>query len=104
MPSHMEHTMENMILKFHKLAEDTGCLTKEDLRVFAEKESPEILENLAVDKIMKDLNQCQDGRLGSRTFFLLIAGLPIICNNYFVVHTCEAEEKEVGSTEKLILP
>lgn len=64
MPSHVEHTMETMMFKFHKLAEDIGCLTKEDLRVFTEKEFPEIFENLAVDKIMKDLNQCQNGRLG----------------------------------------
>ncbi|XP_035882203.1 protein S100-A10-like [Phyllostomus discolor] len=104
MPSHVGHTMETMMFKFYKLAEDTDRLTKEGLRVFMEKEFPEISENLAVDKIMKDLNQCQDGRLDSRTFFPLIAGLPIICNNYFVVHTREAEEKEVGNSEKLIPP
>ncbi|KAK2499710.1 hypothetical protein MC885_010420 [Smutsia gigantea] len=55
-----------------------------------EKESPGFLENhkdpLAVDKIMKDLDQCRDGRVGFQSFFSLIAGLTIACNDYFVLH------------------
>ncbi|EHB09611.1 Protein S100-A10 [Heterocephalus glaber] len=61
-PSQMEHVMETMMFTFHKFAEDKGYLTKEDLRVLMEKEFPGFLENqkdrLAVDKIMKDLDQC----------------------------------------------
>lgn len=41
---------------------------------------------LAVDKIMKDLDQCRDGKVGFQSFFSLIAGLTIACNDYFVVH------------------
>ncbi|XP_036201904.1 protein S100-A10-like [Myotis myotis] len=90
MPSQMEHAMETMMFTFHKFAGDKGCLTKEDLRVLMEKEFPGFLENqkdpLAVDKIMKDLDQCRDGRVGFQSFFSLIAGLTIACNDYFVVH------------------
>ncbi|ELK36271.1 Protein S100-A10 [Myotis davidii] len=90
MPSQMEHAMETMMFTFHKFAGDKGYLTKEDLRVLMEKEFPGFLENqkdpLAVDKIMKDLDQCRDGRVGFQSFFSLIAGLTIACNDYFVVH------------------
>ncbi|XP_033071548.1 protein S100-A10-like [Trachypithecus francoisi] len=90
MPSQMEHAMETMMFTFHKFAGDKGYLTKEDLRVLMEKEFPGFLENqkdpLAVDKIMKDLDQCRDGKVGFQNFFSLIAGLTIACNDYFVVH------------------
>uniref|UniRef100_F7BKY7 Protein S100-A10 n=1 Tax=Equus caballus TaxID=9796 RepID=F7BKY7_HORSE len=90
MPSQMEHAMETMMFTFHKFAGDKGYLTKEDLRVLMEKEFPGFLENqkdpLAVDKIMKDLDQCRDGKVGFQSFFSLIAGLTIACNDYFVVH------------------
>ncbi|KAL6030364.1 hypothetical protein STEG23_034369 [Scotinomys teguina] len=41
---------------------------------------------LAVDKIMKDLDQCRDGKVGFQSFLSLVAGLIIACNDYFVVH------------------
>ncbi|XP_037666715.1 protein S100-A10-like [Choloepus didactylus] len=90
MPSQMEHALETMMVMFYKFAGDKGYLTKEDLRVFMEKEFPGFLENqkdpLAVDKIMKDLDQFQDGKMGYQGFLSLIAGLGIACNDYFVVH------------------
>uniref|UniRef100_A0A673U434 Protein S100-A10 n=1 Tax=Suricata suricatta TaxID=37032 RepID=A0A673U434_SURSU len=68
MPDQMEHAMETMMFTFHKFAGDKGYLTKEDLRVLMEKEFPGFLENqndpLAVDKLMKDLDQCRDGKVG----------------------------------------
>lgn len=97
MPSQMEHAMETMMFTFHKFAGDKGYLTKEDLRVLMEKEFPGFLENqkdpLAVDKIMKDLDQCRDGRVGFQSFFSLIAGLTIACNDYFVVHMKQKGKK-----------
>uniref|UniRef100_H0V1T2 Protein S100-A10 n=1 Tax=Cavia porcellus TaxID=10141 RepID=H0V1T2_CAVPO len=85
MPSQMEHAMETTMFTFHKFAGDKCYLTKEDLRLLMEKEFPGFLENqkepLAVDKIMKDLDQ-----LGFQSFFSLIAVLTIACNDYFVVH------------------
>uniref|UniRef100_A0A2K5RNA0 Protein S100-A10 n=1 Tax=Cebus imitator TaxID=2715852 RepID=A0A2K5RNA0_CEBIM len=81
MPSQMGHAMETMMFTFHKFAGD---------KVLMEKEFPGFLENqkdpLAVDKIMKDLDQCRDGKVGFQSFFSLIVGLTIACNDYFVVH------------------
>uniref|UniRef100_F6S011 Protein S100-A10 n=2 Tax=Ornithorhynchus anatinus TaxID=9258 RepID=F6S011_ORNAN len=97
MPSQMEHAMETMMFTFHRFAGDKGYLTKDDLRVLMEKEFPGFLENqkdpLAVDKIMKDLDQCRDGRVGFQSFFSLIAGLIIACNDYFVVHMKQKGKK-----------
>ncbi|XP_067425716.1 protein S100-A10 [Emydura macquarii macquarii] len=90
MPSQMEHAMETLMFTFHKYAGDKNFLTKEDLRVLMDKEFPGFLDNqkdpMAVDKIMKDLDQCRDGRVGFQSFFSLVAGLTIACNDYFVVH------------------
>ncbi|XP_059521517.1 protein S100-A10-like [Myotis daubentonii] len=88
----MEHAMETMMFTVHKFAGDKGYLTKEDLRVLMEKEFPGFLENqkdpLAVDKIMKDLDQRREGRVGFQSVFSLIAGLAfaITCDDYFVEH------------------
>ncbi|KAM5318042.1 LOW QUALITY PROTEIN: protein S100-A10-like [Glossophaga mutica] len=95
MPPQLEHTMETMMFTFHKYAGDKGYLTKEDLRVLMEKESPGLLKNqkdpLAVDKIMKDLDQCDGGCFQS--FFMLTAGLTITCSDYFVVHLKQKGKK-----------
>uniref|UniRef100_H0XJ92 Protein S100-A10 n=1 Tax=Otolemur garnettii TaxID=30611 RepID=H0XJ92_OTOGA len=97
MPSQMEHTMETMMFTFHKFAGVKGHLTKEDLRVLMEKEFLGFLENqkdpLALDKIMKDLDQCRDGKVGSQSFLSLIAGLTIAGNNYFVAHMKQKGKK-----------
>uniref|UniRef100_A0A8C2YV12 Protein S100-A10 n=1 Tax=Chinchilla lanigera TaxID=34839 RepID=A0A8C2YV12_CHILA len=97
MPSQMEHTMETMMFTFHKFAGDKCYLTKEDLRVLMEKEFPGFFENqkdpLAADKIMKDLDQCQDGKVGFQSFFSLVAGLTIAYNDYFVVHMKQKAKK-----------
>ncbi|KAK2504077.1 hypothetical protein MC885_013555 [Smutsia gigantea] len=94
MPSQMEHAMETMMFTFHRFAGEKGHLTKEDLRVLMEKEFPGFLENqkdpLAVYKIMKDLDQC---RVGFQSFFSLIAGLAIACNDYFVPHMKQKGKK-----------
>ncbi|XP_054572265.1 eukaryotic translation initiation factor 3 subunit J isoform X4 [Eptesicus fuscus] len=90
MPSQMEHAMKTMMFTFQKFAGDKDYLTKKDLRVLMEKEFPGFLENqkdpLAVDKIMKNLDQCRGGRVGFQSFFSLIPGLTITCSDYFVVH------------------
>ncbi|CAH7166186.1 unknown_gene_13651 [Phodopus roborovskii] len=88
MPSQMEHAMETMMLTFHRFAGDKDYLTKEDLRVLMEREFPGLLENqkdpLAVDKIMEDLDQCRDGKVG----------LIIAYNDYFVVHIKQKGKKK----------
>ncbi|KAB0358106.1 hypothetical protein FD754_002262 [Muntiacus muntjak] len=87
MPSQMEHAMETMMFTFHKFAGDKGYLTKEDLRVLMEKEFPGFLEN------QKDPLACRDGKVGFQSFFSLIAGLTIACNDYFVVHMKQKGKK-----------
>ncbi|XP_045673420.1 protein S100-A10-like [Phyllostomus hastatus] len=100
MTSQMEHTMETMMFVFHKFARDKGYLTKEDLRVLMEKKFPKLLENqkdpFTVEKIMKDLDQCQDSRVGFQSIFLLIVGLTITCNAYFVVHMEQKGKKQAA--------
>ncbi|XP_053442584.1 protein S100-A10-like [Nycticebus coucang] len=97
MPSQMEHATETMMFTFHKFARDKGYLTKEDLGVLMEKEFPGFLENqkdlLALDKIMKDLDPCRDGKVGFQSCFSLIAGLTIACNDYFVGHVKQKGKK-----------
>uniref|UniRef100_A0A8C2W8U1 Protein S100-A10 n=1 Tax=Chinchilla lanigera TaxID=34839 RepID=A0A8C2W8U1_CHILA len=97
MPSQMEHAMETRMFTFHKFAGDKCCLTKEDLRVLREKEFPGFLENqkdpLAVDRIMKDQDQCQDGKVGFQSCFSLAAGLTTACDDYFVVHRKQKGKK-----------
>ncbi|XP_032266358.1 protein S100-A10-like [Phoca vitulina] len=99
MLSQMEHAMETMMFMFHKFAGDKGYLPKEDLRVLMEKQFPGYLENqkdsLAVNKIMKnlDLDQCRDGKVDFQSFFSLIAGLTIACNEYFVVYMKQKRKK-----------
>ncbi|XP_032278380.1 protein S100-A10-like [Phoca vitulina] len=98
MPSQMEHTMETTMFTFHKFAGDKGYLTKEDLRVVMEKGFPGFLENQkdplgVMGKIMKDLDQCRDGKVGFQSFFSLIAGLTIACNDCFVIHMKQKGKK-----------
>ncbi|XP_006831044.1 PREDICTED: protein S100-A10-like [Chrysochloris asiatica] len=97
MPSQIEHAMEKTMSTFHRFARDKCYLTKEDLRVLVEKEFPGFLENqkdlLAVDKIMKDLDQCRDGKLSFQSFLSLTAGLTIAYNDYSVVHMKQKGKK-----------
>ncbi|KAM5247240.1 protein S100-A10-like [Ctenodactylus gundi] len=98
MPSQMEDAMETMMFTFHKFAGDKGYLVKEDLRVLMEKKFLRFLENqinpLYTLKIMKDLDQCRDGKVGSQNFSL-ITGLTTVRNNYFVVHMKQKGKKQV---------
>ncbi|KFO27479.1 Protein S100-A10 [Fukomys damarensis] len=93
----MEHAMETMMSTFHKFARYKSYLTKEDLRVLMEKDFPGFLENqndpLAVDKIMMDLDECRDGKVGFQSFFSLITGLTIAFNDYFVVNMKQKGKK-----------
>ncbi|KAM4663107.1 protein S100-A10 [Discoglossus pictus] len=89
-PSDLEHAMETLMFTFHKYAGEKCYLTKDDLQRLMEHEFPEFLKNqndpLAVDKIMKDLDQCRDGRVIFHSYFSLIAGLTIACDEYYCKH------------------
>ncbi|XP_063802823.1 protein S100-A10-like [Pseudophryne corroboree] len=86
-PSELEQAMEILMFTFHKYAGDKNYMSKEDLHKMMDKEFGEFLKNqndaLAVDKIMKDLDQCRDGRVNFHSYFSLIAGLTIACNDYY---------------------
>ncbi|KAJ6652781.1 hypothetical protein lerEdw1_010635 [Lerista edwardsae] len=88
MPSQLEHAMEAIMLTFHRFAGDKNYLTKEDLRQLMEKEVPGYMENQkdpnAIDKIMKNLEECRDGKVGFEGYLSLIAGLTNGCNDYYV--------------------
>ncbi|XP_078527695.1 protein S100-A10-like [Lissotriton helveticus] len=89
-PTQLEQAMETIMFTFHKYSGDKGYLNKDDLKHFMEKEFTEFLRNqrdpLAVDKIMKDLDQCREGQINFQSFYSLIAGLNIACNDYYVAH------------------
>ncbi|KAG8538854.1 hypothetical protein GDO81_021951 [Engystomops pustulosus] len=86
-PSELEQAMETLMFTFHKYAGDKNFMTKDDLKKLMEVEFPEFLRNqndpLTVDKVMKDLDQCRDGKVTFHSFFSLIAGLTIACNDYY---------------------
>ncbi|CAJ0968198.1 unnamed protein product [Ranitomeya imitator] len=86
-PSDLEQAMETLMFKFHKYAGDKSYMSKDDLHRLMETEFSDFLKNqndpLAVDKIMKDLDQCRDGRVTFHSYFSLIAGLTIACNDYY---------------------
>ncbi|EPY80806.1 hypothetical protein CB1_000803055 [Camelus ferus] len=77
--------METMMFTSHKFAGGKCSLTKEDLRVLKEKEFPGFLKNqkdrLAMDKIMKDLDQRREGEAGFQSCSSRIAGLSTACSD-----------------------
>ncbi|OCT69527.1 hypothetical protein XELAEV_18040838mg [Xenopus laevis] len=89
-PSELEHSMEKMLLTFHKFAGEKNYMNRDDLQKLLDSEFSEFLKNqndpLAVDKIMKDLDDCRDGRVSFHSFFSLIAGLLCACDDYYVKH------------------
>ncbi|ETE60521.1 hypothetical protein L345_13731, partial [Ophiophagus hannah] len=88
MPSQLEHAMETVMFTFHKFAGDKNYLTKEDLRVLMEKEVPGYMENqkdpMAIDRIMKNLEECRDGKISFEGYLSLFAGLTNGCNEYYI--------------------
>ncbi|RMB88257.1 hypothetical protein DUI87_35369 [Hirundo rustica rustica] len=104
--------METLMFTFHKYAGDKEHLAKEDLRALMDKEFPdssrtsgirrpwsrscgmcvgsEPIPNQrdpqALERILRDVEQSRDGRVGFQGFFSLVAGLTIACNDYFVQH------------------
>ncbi|XP_048375404.1 protein S100-A10 [Sphaerodactylus townsendi] len=88
MPSQLEHAMETVLFTFHKFSGEKNYLTKEDLRQLMEREVPGYMENqkdpMAIDRIMKSIEECRDGRITFEGFLSLFAGLTNGCNEYYV--------------------
>ncbi|XP_053134613.1 protein S100-A10 isoform X2 [Hemicordylus capensis] len=87
-PSQLETAMEQIMFTFHKYAGDKNYLEKEDLRQLMEREVPGYMKNqkdpLAIDRIMKNLEECRDGKVFFEGYLSLIAGLTNGCNEYYV--------------------
>ena len=48
---------------------------------------------MAVDKIMKDLDNCRDSKVGFQSFVSLTVSLTIVHNAYFVAHMKQKGKK-----------
>ncbi|XP_033010398.1 protein S100-A10-like [Lacerta agilis] len=87
MPSQLEHAMENTMFTFPKFAGDKNYLTKEDLQQLMEKEVPGYMENqkdpMAINPIVKNLEECRDGKVSFEGYLSLITGLTNGCNKYY---------------------
>nr|XP_056707896.1 protein S100-A10-like [Euleptes europaea] len=87
-PSQLEHSMEQMLFTFHKFSGNKNYLTKEDLRQLMEKEVSGYMENqkdpMAIDRIMKCLEECRDGKVHFEGYLSLIASLSNGCNEYYM--------------------
>ncbi|ETE58197.1 hypothetical protein L345_16082, partial [Ophiophagus hannah] len=88
MPSQLEYTMETVMFTFYRFAGDKNYLTKGDLWVLMEKEVPGYMENqkdpMAIDQIMKNLEECRDGKISFEGYLSLFAGLTNGCNEYYI--------------------
>ncbi|XP_045142093.1 protein S100-A10-like [Echinops telfairi] len=108
MPCQMEYNMETMMFTFHKFAVDKCSLTKEDLGVLMEEAFSGFLESqnhpLAVGKIVKDLDQHQDGRVGFQSSSVLLTRLTIACKDQFITHMEQKGKKEGGRMEESLIP
>ncbi|XP_029435263.1 protein S100-A10 [Rhinatrema bivittatum] len=96
-PTAMEQAMQDIMFIFHEHAGEKGYMNKEDMKRMMDKHFSEFIKNqkdpLAVDKIMKDLDQCRDGRVNFHSYFSLIAGLTSACNEYYVSHMKQKPRK-----------
>uniref|UniRef100_A0A670Z1I9 S100 calcium-binding protein A10 n=1 Tax=Pseudonaja textilis TaxID=8673 RepID=A0A670Z1I9_PSETE len=65
-----------------------GSGKSEDLRMLKEKEVPGYMENqkdpMAIDRIMKNLQECWDGKISFEGYLFLFAGLTNGCNEYYI--------------------
>ncbi|XP_006149253.1 protein S100-A10-like [Tupaia chinensis] len=96
-PSRMDHAMETIMFPFHVFAGNKGYLTIKDPRVLMEKKFWDFFRKskrpLAVDKIMKDLDNCRDSKVGFQSFVSLTVSLTIVHNAYFVAHMKQKGKK-----------
>lgn len=78
--------METVTLTFHRFSENNGGPENSHGKrgPWGSGESKGLPG--CVDKIMKDLDQCRDDKVGFQSFLSVAPGLIIACNDYFVVH------------------
>ncbi|XP_048366056.1 protein S100-A1 [Sphaerodactylus townsendi] len=93
MASQLESAMEGLITVFHNYSGKEGDkykLSKKELKELLQNELSMFLENQrdtsVVDGIMHDLDENGDGEVDFPEFVTLVAGLTVVCNEFF----CEA--------------
>ncbi|XP_075886233.1 protein S100-A1 [Nelusetta ayraudi] len=87
----LQEAMEGLISVFHSYSANEGDkykLSKAELKTLLQGELACLLaaskDPMVVDKIMKDLDENQDGQVDFQEFVVLVAALTVACNEFFV--------------------
>ncbi|CAM9483786.1 unnamed protein product [Lampetra planeri] len=102
--SKLECAMEQLIKLFHSYARednDKYTLSKAELKKLITAELPTLCPQGAqktdsLDKTMKDLDTNGDQQLDFQEFVIMMAGLAINCNDFFVGHQDPPKVKAKG--------
>ncbi|CAF90805.1 unnamed protein product, partial [Tetraodon nigroviridis] len=91
MTSKLQSAMENLILVFHTYSGKEGDkykLSKHELKNLLRGELGDILpasrDQIMVDNIMRDLDENRDGEVDFQEFVVMVAGLTVVCNEFFM--------------------
>lgn len=105
MCSQLQTAMENLITVFHSYSGKEGDkykLSKAELKSLLQGELADFMaaskDPMVVEKIMKDLDENQDGQVDFQEFVVLVAALTVACNEFFEDFDKSSEEDQ-GSKE-----
>nr|XP_046254785.1 protein S100-A1-like [Scatophagus argus] len=104
MCSKLQAAMEGLITVFHSYSGKEGDkykLSTPELKNLIQGELCELLsaskDPMVVDKIMKDLDENQDGQVDFQEFVVLVAALTVACNEFFIDYDRSIEENKSSS-------
>ncbi|XP_045900400.1 toll-like receptor 18 [Micropterus dolomieu] len=105
MCSQLQTAMENLITVFHSYSGKEGDkykLSKAELKSLLQGELTDFMaaskDPMVVEKIMKDLDENQDGQVDFQEFVVLVAALTVACNEFFEDFDKSSKEDQ-GSKE-----
>ncbi|XP_008322028.1 protein S100-A1-like [Cynoglossus semilaevis] len=91
MSSQLNDAMESLIKVFYSYSVKEGDkykLSNAELRTLLQEELSDFLaaskDPAVVEKIMKDLDENEDGEVDFQEFVVLVAALTVACNEFFV--------------------
>uniref|UniRef100_UPI003AADB829 toll-like receptor 18 n=1 Tax=Centroberyx gerrardi TaxID=166262 RepID=UPI003AADB829 len=91
MSSQLQNAMESLIKVFHSYSSKEGDkykLSKPELKNLLQGELGDVVaaskDPLVVERIMKDLDENQDGQVDFQEFVVLVAAMTVACNEFFV--------------------
>ncbi|CAL8247769.1 unnamed protein product [Lota lota] len=91
MTSQLESAMEGLIKVFHSYSSKEGDkykLSRAEMKSLLQGELSDFLagsnDPLVVEKIMRDLDENQDGEVDFQEFVVLVAALTVACNEFFI--------------------